>query len=287
MKYSSMELVLFEKLPNIKLSRSVFRVTTFLQFDSTKFSLNLLLQYTQDLEENIKTLFTKLVTDNHCQKTYDTGQQNVIYASLLTSCSNKLNNSKCQIIYLHTQLCEIFNTLNQLNHSHTKCGIIHSLFNFLFDTTNSTEEITAIKNNMEILKGNQDILSNQIRHTFNFVNITYMETNTNRLLLNSLQKDIVHTNATVHHLSKEVNALIYNRIFFIITFQLRSHLGTLHNGINSLKIDSLSIIYQISVLSSQNLTQSLLNPLDLMSLLIKNRNQVGFTSQVNSVCLSW
>ena len=30
--YSSMELVLFEKLPNIKLSRSMYRVTTFFQF---------------------------------------------------------------------------------------------------------------------------------------------------------------------------------------------------------------------------------------------------------------
>ena len=58
MNYSSMELVLFEKLPNIKLSRSVFRVT-FFQFDSTKPSLNLLFQYAQDLEENMETLYTK------------------------------------------------------------------------------------------------------------------------------------------------------------------------------------------------------------------------------------
>ena len=35
MNNSSMELVLFEKLHNIKLLSSVFRVTTFFQFDST------------------------------------------------------------------------------------------------------------------------------------------------------------------------------------------------------------------------------------------------------------
>ena len=74
MNYSSVEWVLFEKLHNIKLSRSVFRVTTFFQFNSTKSSLNLLLQYAQDLEEDIKTLYTELVTDNHNQKTYDTAQ---------------------------------------------------------------------------------------------------------------------------------------------------------------------------------------------------------------------
>ena len=39
---------------------------------------------------------------------------------------------------------------------------------------------------MEILKGNQDFLSTQIKQTFNFVYLTYVETNTNRSLLNSL-----------------------------------------------------------------------------------------------------
>ena len=71
-----MELVLFEKLPNIKLSRLIFRVTTFSQFDSTKSSLNTLLEYAQDLDDNIKTLFTKLVTTNYDQKTYNANQWN-------------------------------------------------------------------------------------------------------------------------------------------------------------------------------------------------------------------
>ena len=70
---------------------------------------------------------------------------------------------------------------------------------------------------MEILKGNQDTLSNQIKQTFNFVNLTYTESNTNILLLNSLQKDIVQINTTVHHLSKEHTALILDRNFFIIS----------------------------------------------------------------------
>ena len=95
---------------------------------------------------------------------------------------------------------------------------------------------------MEILKGNQDIISNQIKQTFNFVNLTYAETNTNRILLNSLQKDIVQINATVHCLSKEVKALIYDKDFFMIIFQLRRWLATLHNGLHSLRIDILSII---------------------------------------------
>ena len=59
----------------------------------------------------------------------------------------------------------------------------------------------------------QDTLGNQIKQTFNFVNLTYTEKHTNRLLLKSLQKDIVQVNTTVYCLSKEFKALIYNRNF--------------------------------------------------------------------------
>ena len=72
---------------------------------------------------------------------------------------------------------------------------------------------------MEILKGNQVILSSQIHKTFTFINLTYTETDKNRLLLKSLLKDIVQKNSTVHCLSNELKALIQDRNFFIVMFQ--------------------------------------------------------------------
>ena len=101
-----------------------------------------------------------------------------------------------------------------------------------------------------------------------------METDTNRLLFKSLQKDIVQINSTVHHLSKEHEALIHYRNFFIIMFQLRSLLVTLPNGIHLVRIDMLSILNHVLVISSQKLTHALLNPLDLISLLIKLETQL-------------
>ena len=196
-------------------------------------------------------------------------QKNLTHASLLTSCSQQVNNYKCQTIELYTQLHNMFCTLDQSKHSCTKCRIIHSLFNFLCGTTSTAEEINAIKNNMKILKGKQDTLSNEIKQTFCFVNITYAESNTNRLLLSSLQKDIVQINTTFHHLSKELKALILDRYFFIIMFQLSNHLVTLWGGLNSLRTSILSIINQISVISAEKLTPALLSPLDLTSLLLK------------------
>ena len=47
----ALEPVLFEKLHNIKLLHSVFRVTTFFQFASTKPALQILLQYIMILKK--------------------------------------------------------------------------------------------------------------------------------------------------------------------------------------------------------------------------------------------
>ena len=72
----------------------------------------------------------------------------------------------------------------------------------------------------------------------------------------------------MHGLSKDRN-------FFTIMFQLRSHLATLHNGIHSVKTEILSILNQVSVISSQKLTPALLSPLDLISLLIRLETQMA------------
>ena len=60
-------------------------------------------------------------------------------------------NAKLQI-YAHS--CMTFSIpSDQPKHNCTlNMELLHSLFDFLFGTTSSTEEITAIKNSMEILK---------------------------------------------------------------------------------------------------------------------------------------
>ena len=62
--YSAIEPVLFEKHCNIKLSHSVFRVTTFFQFDSIKIALSILLQYAHDANENLETFYSKFIINN-------------------------------------------------------------------------------------------------------------------------------------------------------------------------------------------------------------------------------
>ena len=102
-----------------------------------------------------------------------------MYSALLRLCTDELTDCNSQITQLTTQINHIFASLDQTNPKHAKRGIMHSLFYFLFGNPNSFAEINSIKNNMTILEENQDVLSDQIQKTFNFINLTYAETNTN------------------------------------------------------------------------------------------------------------
>ena len=101
-----------------------------------------------------------------------------------------------------------------------------------------------------------------------------METDTNRLLLKSLQKDILQINSIIHCLSKELKPLFHVRNFFVIMFHLKCHLATLHKSVNSDQIDIISFLGQVSIISSQKLKPVLLNFLDLKSLLTKLESQL-------------
>ena len=185
MKNSALEQVLFEILHNIKLLCSVFSITTFFQFASTKTALQILLQYVHVFEDNETILCSKLVTNNDLDhKSYDVRQHVFTYSALLRLYTDELTDCKSQMTQLTTQVSHIFATLDQTKPKHAKRGIMHSLFNFLFGDPNSLADINSVK--ISDFSRNQDILSGQIQKTYNFVNLNYAETNTYRLLLRSL-----------------------------------------------------------------------------------------------------
>ena len=200
----ALEPVLFEKLHDIMLSHSVFRVTIFFQFTSTETALKFFLQYRHDFKDNL-----------NYHKSYDVRQHVLTYSALLKLCTDELTDCKSKLPSWLLMLITFSLPYIKPAQKCTKRGIIHSLFNFLFGNQNKLADINSIKNNMAILEENQDIISIQIQKTFNLVNPTYAETNSNRPLLRSLQKDILQVNNTVHHLSKELKVLFQNRIFFL------------------------------------------------------------------------
>ena len=113
MNNSALEPVLFEKLCNIKLSCSVFRVTTLFQFKSTKSALEVLLHYLHVLKENLKFMCSKLVTNNKLDhKSYDVRQCVLMYSAPLKLCTDELANCKSEIAQLTTQVNHMFSTLD-------------------------------------------------------------------------------------------------------------------------------------------------------------------------------
>ena len=122
-----------------------------------KAALEILLQYAHDFNKNLKTLCSKLVTNNNVDhKSYDVRQHVFTYLALLKLCTDELIDCKLQIMQLTTQINK-FATLDQTGPKHAKRGLIHFLFNFLFGDPNISAELNAIKNNMAILEENQDI----------------------------------------------------------------------------------------------------------------------------------
>ena len=84
-----------KKLHNIKMSQLTFIVTTFIQFKSTKAALDLLLHYMHDFDENLKALYSKLVTNNDIDnRSYDVRQHILTYLALLKLCSDELMDCK-------------------------------------------------------------------------------------------------------------------------------------------------------------------------------------------------
>ena len=137
-----MEHILLEKLHDIRLSHSGFTVTTFFQFDSTKVGLSILLQYTHYFNKNLETLYSKLVINNIFYSRSHSKRKCIMSYSVL------FNSSFEELVYCEIQIMQvdtIFTTLDQSNPKHTKRGIIHSLFNFLFRNLNSAEEIKQSK----------------------------------------------------------------------------------------------------------------------------------------------
>ena len=95
MNYSSMEPLLFKTVHNIKLSCSVFRVTTFLPVWFHQNAWNTLPIYGQELDANVKTLYSKLVNNNNNDhKSYDANQWNSSPSALLTTCSDEISHCK-------------------------------------------------------------------------------------------------------------------------------------------------------------------------------------------------
>ena len=179
--YLPMELVYLKRSTTSNYHIQILESPHSSNLNSTKVALSILLQYLHNFDENLKILYSQVVTNKvFDSKSHNERQHTFSYLALLQLFANKHADCKFQIRHLTSQRDNILTTLDQSNPKCTIKGIIHSLLNFLFGNSNSAKEIETITDNMVILKENQDILSSQTEKTLNFINLTYMETNTKK-----------------------------------------------------------------------------------------------------------
>ena len=125
-----------------------------------------------------------------------------------------LQDAIIEINYLQVTLAKIESTYNKIvnpdkienlndtppvnKSQRTKRSVVGSIFKWLFGGgDNGAEASQQLKNNIVILKQNQNLQQDQIKQLLKINQLTTVETSRNRKLLKDLTKDMIQINFTV------------------------------------------------------------------------------------------
>ena len=129
-----------------------------------------------------------------------------------------------EINYLQVTLAKIESTYNKIvnpnkienlndippvnKSQRTKRSIVGSIFKWLFGGGDNSAEVTQqLKNNIVILKQNQNLQQDQIKQLLKINQLTAVETSRNRKLLKDLTKDMIQISFTVAQLEYQSQQL--------------------------------------------------------------------------------
>ena len=135
-----------------------------------------------------------------------------------------LQDAIVEIDYLHIMLLKVESTYTKIvnpdeienlqngliesENTRMKRSVVGSIFKWLFGGgDNSAETTKQLKNNIEILKQNQDLQQDQIKQLLKMNQLTAVETSKNRKLLKDLTKDMIQINYTVAQLEYQSQQL--------------------------------------------------------------------------------
>ena len=185
-------MVLFEKLNQIVLSKSSYKITSFIDFSSYAEMFVELKLYIQQLKANLNEQVGKAgryplyyKVNGHIQNDIDKRRQLEI--------EKMLQDAIIKVNYLQATLAKIESTYNKivspdriknLNNApieekgtRTKRSVVGSIFKWLFGGGgNSAETTKQLKNNIAILKQNQNLQQDQIKQLLKMNQLTVVET---------------------------------------------------------------------------------------------------------------
>ena len=275
--------VLFEKLNQIVLSKSSYKITSFIDFSPYAKMFVELKLYIQQLKTNLNEQVGKAgryppyhKVNGHIQNDTDRKRQLEI--------KKMLQDAMIKVNYLQVTLAKIESTYNKIVNPdrienlnnvpiedkgiRTKRSVVGSIFKWLFGRGDDGGETTKqLKNNIAILKQNQNLQQDQIKQLLKMNQLTAVETLKNRKLLKDLNKDMIQINFTVAQLEYQSQQLYASVKFLNFMMTVRHKIAVISDSTFAIQQNLNHLYIYLNTLGTHKLIPEMLTPYDLLALL--------------------
>ena len=279
MKYT----VLFERLNQMVLSKSSYKITSFIDFSPYADMFVKLKAYIQKLKINLNEQAGKAGRyppyyreNGHIQNDIDRKRQVEI--------EKMLQDAIIEINYLQVTLVKIESTYNKIvnpdkienlndtppvnKSQRKKRSVVGSIFKWLFGGGDNGAEVTQqLKNNIVTLKQNQNLQQDQVKQLLKMNQLTAVETSRNRKLLKDLTKDMIQINFTVAQLEYQSQQLHASVNFLNFMMSVRHKIAVIRDSTFAIQQNLNHLYIYLNTLSTHKLIPKMLTPYDLLALL--------------------
>ena len=122
-------------------------------------------------------------------------------------------------------------SLNKDEPMRHKRSVVGSIFKWLFGGGNDSSETTKqLKENIKILKQNQNLQQDQIKQLLKMNQLTMVETTRNQKLLKDLMKNMIQLNFTVNQLEYQTKQLYASVNFINFMLAVRHKLAMIRDS---------------------------------------------------------
>ena len=275
--------VLFEKLNQIVLSKSSYKITSFIDFSPYAEMFVELKAYIQKLKANLNEQVEK--AGQYLPYYKVNGRiQNDIDRKRQLEIEQMLQNVIIKVNYLQMTLAKIEFTYNKIvnpdsienlnsvpledKSTRAKRSVVGSTFKWLFGgRDNGAETTKQLKNNIAILKQNQNLQQDQIKQSLKMNQLTAVETSRNRKLLKDLTKDMIQINFTVPQLEYQSQQLHASVNFLNFMMTVRHKVAVIRDSTFAIQQNLNHLYIYLNTLSTHKLIPEMLTPYDLLALL--------------------
>ena len=275
--------VLFERLNQIVLSKSSYKITSFVDFSPYADMFVELKAYIQKLKINLNKQVGK--AGKYPPFYRENGRiQNDIDRKRQVEIEKMLQDAIIEINYLQVTLAKIESTYNKIvnpdkienlngipsvnKNQRTKRSVVGSIFKWLFSGGDNDAEVTQqLKNNIAILKQNQNLQQDQIKQLLKMNQLTAVETKRNLKLLKDLTKDMIQINFTVAQLEYQSQQLHASVNFLNFMMSARHKIAVIRDSTFAIQQNLNHLYIYLNTLSTHKLIPEMLTPYDLLALL--------------------